>query len=296
MQPSLKHLILAVHIPYGRVLERLTETCPQTVLRLYLKEEAANDNTSPTDLIKLRRFFSQFAEIRWVTYGPNADFVLSSAHGGLQSTQLSGGLLEPRVGQFISSCSSALTVVDFNHIFIIGTFLPMVGGTLEYLKLQPGIDPRRKVNAINARRCPKLAHLALSTDEEDLLSSAPDFLNVIHELGPQLRTIRFMFGAPDNNWDCLDADLMTVTAANCPNMEAFILVRDGESDEYEDEDGKTFAERRRKMKLFYYEDGYVISAWERGVDGQVCLPREPHWESMLEYLDRVLDSFTMNIG
>ncbi|KAJ3077550.1 hypothetical protein HK102_005154, partial [Quaeritorhiza haematococci] len=149
------------------LFERIVDAeCPKTVQRLQIQweefdleclapyggsggEEENNNNdqggtsqvsqatpSRPTlDPIKLQRFFSQFIDICWVLGEEcKPDWVISSAHGRLQSIRLSWGLSERELYRFISSCSSALVVANLVDLPVSDENLPLLGGTCPHLR------------------------------------------------------------------------------------------------------------------------------------------------------------------
>ncbi|KAJ3084936.1 hypothetical protein HK102_000499 [Quaeritorhiza haematococci] len=173
MQPCLKQLLLVVACSYRRLLESIVDPCPKNVKHLHLESFESDStatamqeidervNTHPLDVAKLGEFLSQFVEVLWVDGQPPVDLVISSTHSSLRSAELPAGLSEDKIGQFITSCSSAIAVADFTNIMmsednllLLGktcprlraffanlpevsdaafeTFLTMVGGTLEF--------------------------------------------------------------------------------------------------------------------------------------------------------------------
>ncbi|KAJ3063346.1 hypothetical protein HK102_008508 [Quaeritorhiza haematococci] len=99
-------------------------------------------------------------------------------------------------------------------------FLDLVGGTLEYLKVTT--IESSKLKAITARQCPKLAHLFLEIKDRLPLQIVRRLLDVIRELGTQLRSVSFkMWFGPE--WESPGQDLMEVLEAHCPNIEFFSL-------------------------------------------------------------------------
>ncbi|KAJ3078478.1 hypothetical protein HK102_004474, partial [Quaeritorhiza haematococci] len=217
------------------------------------EKDDVEEPDGPLDAVKLGRFFSQFLEIRWVGRVDNADLIQCSAHGGLRSTELVQTLSEEQIGRFISSCSSALVVANFKmiecsltdeHLLLLGRTCPhlqalsldwdlnpvpsdaavqkffgMVGGTLEYLEL---IISAWSVHTIAVHQCRKLAHLFLHINHNQVLEVSDDFLDLIRELGPKLKTVRFRF-LDEHDWESIGTDLVSVIVEKCPNIEGVSL-------------------------------------------------------------------------
>ncbi|KAJ3078202.1 hypothetical protein HK102_004666 [Quaeritorhiza haematococci] len=299
MQPSLYFLVLTVSCSYRRTLELVAQNCPKSVVRLNMwrSEDLTTDEDEYdlVDLVKLRRFISQLIEIRWVYGRPRSNLIVSSGHERLRKMEL------PRIWEgltvdFISSCSSALKVAgvvsaDFSDetLLLLGrtctrlralifsfddvseeafeTFLDVVGGTLEVLEVFIEFE-LHKVKAITARRCPKLAHLFLFIDNTEPLPSTHIFLNVIHDLGHQLRTI--VFNLLENDWEWIGRDLMKALTADCPNIEVFSLAHYPPiSDACKDMNIGKFLDKFSRLKLFSYVVRECwLSAWKRKRDGK----------------------------
>ncbi|KAJ3090115.1 hypothetical protein HK102_004627 [Quaeritorhiza haematococci] len=321
LQPSLRTLKLTGRASYRRLMDSVADHCPKSLKHLHIDvlkdDEDAEGNSSPYDHVKLRRFFSQLVEIRWMDGDADPDLVVDSGHCGLRWVQLPFGLSPDQLRQFIRRCFSGLIVIDLSlsvsheDLALIGrsfpklrvfcsevpcvrssralqTFLKTAGSTLEYLSL-PLHNPLR-VDVIPVY-CRSLAHLNISMTEPNMPSMAPEIMELLYGLGSTLKSFRFHL--VDLHWTTIVKDLVAVTIMQCSNLEMFALTHGCDEVDWKEVDLGLLFGRCTKLKYFQVcissPTKHAIDTWERSLKGA---QRARNDNVIFEYTEGALKALT----